>query len=51
MTALRDATFQMRVTRDFLKRIDDWAKKQRPPMSRATAIQTLAERQMEAEKK
>ena len=51
MTAIRNATFQMRVTKDFLQRVDEWRDRQRPPMSRASAIQTLAERQMEAEKK
>jgi hypothetical protein len=51
MAALRDATFQMRTTKDFLDRIDEWRLKQRPPISRAQAIHVLAERQMEAEAK
>jgi hypothetical protein len=39
----KDSTLQMRVSKDFLKSIDDWRRKQADLPSRAAAIRRLVE--------
>jgi hypothetical protein len=39
----KDSTLQMRVSKAFLKSIDEWRAKQRPIPSRAEAIRRLCE--------
>jgi hypothetical protein len=46
---MQDKTFQMRVSEDFLRAIDDWRRKQPDLPSRAEAIRRLVEMALRAE--
>jgi hypothetical protein len=46
-----DQTFQMRVSADFVRRLDDWRREQPDLPSRAEAIRRLVEQALGPEKK
>ena len=47
MTLINDKTFQMRVSEDFLRRIDDWRRRQPDILARAEAIRRLIDQGLE----
>jgi hypothetical protein len=50
MAELNDKLFQMRTSEGFLRRLDDWRRKQPEIPSRAEAIRMLVERSLDAER-
>ncbi len=48
---IQDRPFQMRVSADFLKRLDHWRRRQKDKPSRAEAIRRLVHAALEADGK
>lgn len=48
MTLKNDKQFQMRVSDDFLKKIDDWRRKQPDLPGRAESVRRLVERALDS---
>ncbi len=51
MATTKSDRFELRVTAEFLRRIDDWRRRQPDLPTRAAAVRQLVDRQLAAEEK
>ena len=51
MGTTKNERFEFRVTEDFVKRLDDWRRRQPDLPTRASAVRQLVEKQLTAEER